>query len=223
LVNAKVESSILTQKPQIRIDEKLNQSFLNLSLFQRKSYKGEEGLSFIVSDLALGSVITSTRVYNKSIKKYEKQFVFKEYSKSLSHLKDLKNKSYSAYLNEINKVKSLKSDEQQDSDYASVLLNRYMTQVCGKIEFYINSYNAKKQKITLSSIKAVYDTPQGGIVGDLRETSAHLFYSESVSLEKDLVIYSHVDYERDQDQCYYLSAPNFVSKNYRDAIFSQSF
>ena len=53
VVNATIKKSVLTQIPEVRIEavEKKELRFLNLRLFHRKSYKTEEGASFITSEI----------------------------------------------------------------------------------------------------------------------------------------------------------------------------
>ena len=234
VVNATIKKSVLTQVPEVRIEAVENKElrFLNLRLFQRKNYETEEGANFITSELPFGLVVTNTKTSNRNINRYNKQYVFKDnsilnlsskYFLNLVSPNDLTKDSYSKYLKEMKKAQSKKSSFKSSLDLKPILLNRYMTQVCGKIEMYINGYRDRKQKVTMQSLKAIYDTPRGGAVGELRETMAHLFYSEQVPLKQEIVIYSNVTYKKDTEQCYYLSAPNFVSKNYRDAIFAESF
>jgi hypothetical protein len=227
-LNAKIENSILSQKANSRV-ETINDednTYLNLNLYLRNVYKPYAGNIFLTSASLFGTIKTNKLIDDRTLESYDNDSSFVgESIESLDSLNKNRSMSYASFLNELSIAQSKKAnlDESNLSSFKVIPLTRYMTQVCGNIEGYYNSKREKKQKITMVSLKAIYDTPHGGLVGDLRETRANLFYSQSITLKDQVQIYSNIDFTEDTNQCYFLSASNFVSKNYRDAIFAESF
>ncbi len=227
-ISAKIKKYIMLQKPSFYTKPGSKGKYLELNLFYQGIYESKNSNTFYTSEIRLGKVLTTTKVTSSSVKQYDKELIISEdrleSAKKVFQEQDnktLKNISYKKLTAKLIEVKKdLNSGNKVE--FNTLVLNRYMTQVCGKVEKYLNNSNQQKQKITLNRVRAIYDIPLGGSVGSFRETSPELFTKVYKYLPKEKVIHTFLDFDEASEQCFYLSAENFANKNYQDAIFTES-